>query len=86
MICRCPYCNSDEIVGDDLVCVDAYIREWIIGDDGFPEAVWTGHSEVLYDTQYSADPNKPYRCADCAEQLSAEELLIESDTDEEEIV
>jgi hypothetical protein len=82
----CPKCQENDcLVGCDIVSVNAEIDDWIIGDDELPVPMWSGASEIIYDTQEPVNPDKPYWCHNCDLDLSAEDLLILYDDEHEEI-
>ena len=73
----CPKCHENDcLVGCDKISANAEISEWEIGEDGLPVPLWSGDTEILWETQEPVNPDKPYWCHNCDMDLGPEDLLV----------
>lgn len=77
----CPNCGSDEIVGADRIAANAMISHWEL-DDGAPRPVWSGNTEVCWDTQAPELADKPYGCVGCDTYYAASGLKFEQEAED----
>lgn len=79
----CPHCGSEDICGYDHIMASAGIQGWMRTSDGELIPDWAGSTDVHWDTQQPNDDNRPYQCQDCGELLSAKELVVVEQNEEE---
>lgn len=82
----CKHCGSDEICGGDSVLVSAQISGWQKSAAGGIEPIWSGDSEVHWDSQTPEIDEKPYYCGNCSKYLGDEDLVIDEEEETEEPV
>jgi hypothetical protein len=76
---RCKKCGGTEIASYDSIIGTACI----LGFDENKEPDYDGYTEVAWDTQQPYDAARPYQCQSCWELLSADDIdLIPEDEEE----
>lgn len=75
---KCRICGAtSEFVSADHVLADASIASFSVVE-GSLMVVYDGESEVYWDTQEPADPDKPYECKGCQTKYSMDDMTAMS--------
>lgn len=80
LVARHTACGESNISSNDVIDANAAIQGWELQPDGSYEPEYTGHTEVEWNSQRPADPEKLYFCHECGEPIAASDLEFDVET------
>lgn len=77
---KCPFCGVvGDIVSVDVIEAFASINEFTRDEHGELTPLYSGDTEVLWDTQRPLSEAYPYLCDSCRSELSASDIILVED-------
>ena len=76
MIGKCPKCESENIVAEDVLQSSSDIVNWDREENGTMYPNYTGETEVWWDTSRPRMADKPFACTECGMELALTDIIF----------